>query len=89
MDGRNGKDAERFMKPKALKSPQAVRVRRPKSPLHWLNVERRLQARFENLLDRVRSDDDRRKAFQAANLYTAVALYLDGRAMNAVSTYRD
>ena len=91
MDGRCGKDAERFMAPKVLKPLQALRARGWKSPevVRLRRIEEWRKERFERMLDRVENDDDRRKAYRAATLYMEVSARLDGRALGAVTAYRE
>ena len=86
MDGRCGRDAERFTAPKALK-PLRVRWKSPE-PLRLRRIEEWRQNRFEQMLDRVKNDDDRRKACHAASLYEQVSLRLNGCALGAVTSYR-
>lgn len=54
-----------------------------------LRIERWREVRYDRLRDRVKNDDDRAKAMRAADLYTEVALCLDGLAMGSVATYSD
>jgi hypothetical protein len=91
MDGRWGKDAERFMASKELKSLQAPSARGWKSPevVRLRRIEEWRKERFERMLHRVENDDDRRKAYRAATLYMEVSARPDGRALGAVTTYRD
>lgn len=91
MDGRCGQDAERFMARKVLKPLQALRARGWKSPesLRLRRVEDWRRSRYERMLDCVKNDDDRRKAYRAATLYMEVSHRLDGCALNAVTSYRD
>ena len=65
---------------RAWKSPENLRLRR---------IEEWRKSRSERMLDRVRNDDDRRKAYRAATLYMEVSRRLDGCALAAVTTYRD
>jgi len=65
---------------RASKSPEVLRLRR---------IEEWRKSRFERMLDRVKNDEDRRKAYRAATLYMEVCRGLDGCALAAVTTYSD
>jgi hypothetical protein len=77
MDGRCRKDAA--LSARGWKSPLPVRLRR---------IEKWRKARYERMLDGVKNDDDRRKAYRAATLYTEVSCRLDGLALGAITSYR-
>ncbi len=68
------------LRARGWKSPEVVRLRR---------IEEWRKGRFERMLDRVESDDDRRKAHRAATLYMEVSARLDGCALRAVKPYRE
>jgi hypothetical protein len=79
------------MAPKVLKPFQAPSARGWKSPeaVRLRRIEEWRNKRFERMLHRVENEDDRRKAYRAATLYMEVSARLDGRALGAVTTYRD
>ena len=70
MDGHCGQDAERFMAPKIVLKP--LRLKSPE-PLRLYRIEGWRKSRYERMLDLVKNDDDRRKAYRAATLYMEVA----------------
>jgi len=91
MDGHCGRDAERFIVPKAPKRLQGPWARSWKSPeiARLRRIEEWRKSRFERMLGCVKNDEDRREAYRAATLYTEISARLDGRALGVVTTHQD